>query len=251
MLIRFKNLKHLVLLPIANCLLLSACCLLFSCNSTYTSKKKGYYRIDFPERKYVTFKQEGFPYTFEYPAYAAVIKDSTYFDSNPENPYWINIDFPQFGGRIFLSYKIVGGKAVYKLKQANGTYRDSAGINVFDNMVSDAFSLTNKNQAITTAIKDSLMHTPNGVTGIFFKVGGNAATAKQFFLSDTIKNFIRGALYFDVTPNADSLKPVQDFLQADIEHMINTFSWTNKNTTTEKLPMAASNTTPIENKNPK
>jgi gliding motility-associated lipoprotein GldD len=207
------------------CFLLS----LSSCNSTYTSKRKGYYKIDFPERKYISFQQEGFPYTFEYPAYATVLKDSTYFDSNPENPYWINIDFPQFGGRIFLSYKIIGGSAKYKIKQEDGTYKDSTGINVFDNMVNDAFKLTNKNQAITSSINDSVMHTPNAVTGVFFTVGGNAATAKQFFLSDTSKNFIRGALYFDVTPNADSLKPVQDFLQKDIEHMINTFRWTNKN----------------------
>lgn len=211
------------LLPVAYCLLL-----LFSCNSTYTSKKTGYYKIDFPERKYVQFEKEGFPYTFEYPAYAQVVKDSTYFDSSPENPYWINIDFPQFGGRIFLSYKIIGGKAVYKIKQANGTYKDSAGINVFDKMVNDAYNLTNKNESIASSIKDSLLHTKNGITGIFFKVGGNAATAKQFFLSDTTTNFIRGALYFDVTPNVDSLRPVQDFLQADIDHLINTFKWTNK-----------------------
>jgi len=206
--------------------LLFACGMqLFSCNSVYTSKKKGYYKIDFPEHKYVVFAKENFPYSFEYPAYATIIQDSTYFDSKPENDYWLNIDFPQFGGRIFLSYKIVGGKSLYKIKQADGAYADSAGINVFDKMVTDAFNLTNKNQAVTTAIKDSLMHTPNGVTGVFFRVGGNAATAKQFFLSDTTKNFIRGALYFDVTPNADSLRPVQDFLQADIEHMINTFRW--------------------------
>jgi gliding motility-associated lipoprotein GldD len=217
-----------ILLKIYSLLVLPLCIFLFSCNSTYTSKKKGYYKIDFPERKYLRFEKPDFPYTFEYPAYANVIKDSTYFDSNPENPYWINIDFPSFGGRIFLSYKIIGGKAIYKIKQANGTYKDSAGINAFDNMVNDAFNLTNKNQAITTAIRDSVMHTPNGVSGVFFKVGGNAATARQFFLSDTTKNFIRGALYFDVTPNADSLKPVQDFLQEDITHMINTFHWTNK-----------------------
>ncbi len=227
-------------------LVVIGCSLMISCNSTYTSKKKGYYKVDFPERKYVAFQQEGFPYTFEYPAYARIIKDSTYFDASTENPYWINIDFPRFGGRIFLSYKIIGGKSVYKIKQANGTYKDSAGINVFDKMVNDAYNLTNKNQAITSAIKDSVMHTANGVSGIFFKVGGNAATAKQFFLSDTARNFIRGALYFDVTPNADSLKPVQDFLQADIEHMINTFRWTNKNTGTAKLPTAALNTTAAE-----
>jgi gliding motility-associated lipoprotein GldD len=201
---------------------------LLSCNSTYTSKKKGYFKADFPERKYVSFNQEGFPYSFEYPAYANIIKDSTYFDSNPENPYWINIDFPTLGGRIFLSYKIIGGKAVYKVKQAGGGYKDSFAVNRFDNMVNDAYNLTNKNQAITSSIKDSVMHTSNGITGIFFKVGGNAATAKQFFLSDSTKNFIRGALYFDVTPNADSLRPVQDFLQKDIDHIINTFRWTNK-----------------------
>lgn len=209
-------------------ILLAACSLwLFACNSTYTSKKRGYFQVDFPAHKYQAFNRPGFPYTFEYPVYANVIQDSTYFDSSPENPYWINIDFPSFGGRIFLSYKIVGGKAMYKIKQADGTYKDSAGINVFDKMVNDAFNLTNKNQAVTTAIKDSLMHTPNNLTGIFFRVGGNAATAKQFFLSDTVKNFIRGALYFDTTPNADSLRPVQDFLQQDISHLINTFRWTN------------------------
>ena len=201
---------------------------LLACNSTYTSKKKGYYKIDFPEHKYVQFSKEGFPYSFEYPAYANIIQDSTYFEGKPENDYWLNIDFPNFGGRIFLSYKIVGGHAVYKIKQANGIYKDSIGTNVFDKMVNDAYNLTNKNQVITTKIDDSVMHTPNGVTGIFFTVGGNAATAKQFFLSDTTKNFIRGALYFDVTPNSDSLKPVQSFLQADIAHIINTFRWTNK-----------------------
>ncbi|MEO5888732.1 MAG: hypothetical protein ABIQ31_00705 [Ferruginibacter sp.] len=199
-----------------------------ACNSSYVSKKRGYYNIELPERSYQQFNREGFPYSFEYPAYARVVKDSTYFDANPENDYWINIDFPQFHGRIFLSYKIVGGKAPYKIKQPDGSYKDSSGTNVFDRMVNDAFTLTNKNNVVSNSINDSLIHTSNGISGVFFKVGGNAATSKQFFLSDTVHNFIRGALYFDVTPNADSLKPVQDFLQADMDHMINTFRWKTK-----------------------
>jgi gliding motility-associated lipoprotein GldD len=210
------------LLPLACCLILAAC------NSTYTSKRTGYFKIEFPERKYISFQRAGFPYTFEYPAYSQVVKDSTYFDKDTQNPYWVNIDFPQFGGRIFLSYKTIGGKSTYKVKQADGSYKDSLGINVFDKMVNDAFNLTNKNESVASSIKDSLFHTQNGITGVFFRVGGNAATAKQFFISDTTQNFFRGALYFDVTPNADSLKPVQDFLQKDIDHLINTFKWTNK-----------------------
>lgn len=202
--------------------------LLISCNDPYTSRKKGYFKIDFPKREYVRFEEKGFPYSFEYPVYAKIVKDSTYFDQDTLNPYWINIDFPRFGGRIFLSYKAIGGRSTYKVKQADGSYKDSAGVNVFDYMVNDAFKLTSKNEALASSIKDSLFHTQNGITGVFFRVGGNAATAKQFFMSDTTKNFFRGALYFDVTPNADSLRPVQDFLQKDIDHLINTFRWTNK-----------------------
>ena len=199
-----------------------------ACNSTYTSKKKGYFKIDLPEHQYISFDKPEFPYSFDYPVYANILKDSTYFDSSPENPYWINIDFPKLNARIFLSYKIVGGKAMYKIKQADGNYKDSAGINQFDKMVNDAFNLTNKNEAVSSSIKDSLFRTKNGITGVFFKVGGNAATAKQFFLSDTTKHFLRGALYFDATPNVDSLRPVQEFLQFDMDRLINSFRWKNR-----------------------
>ena len=213
----------------AFCFLFFAFCFFFAaCNSPYVSKKRGYYTIALPQRSYQKFDQPGFPYSFEYPVYAQILQDTTYFDNNPENSYWRNIDFPQFHARIFLSYKEIGGKALYKIKQANGQYKDSFAINIFDKMVADAFTLTNKNNVVSNSINDSLIHTPNGISGVFFKVGGNAATAKQFFLSDTSKNFIRGALYFDVTPNADSLRPVQDFLQKDMEHIINTFRWKNK-----------------------
>lgn len=202
--------------------------LLFACNAVYTSKKNGYFRIDLPEHRYREFRKDSFPYTFEYPVYADVIHDSTFFDRNPENPYWINIDFPQFNARIFLTYKYIGGKALYKIKQRDGTYRDSTGINQFDRMVNDHFNLTNKNESVASSIKDSLFQTPNGITGVYSRVGGNAATARRFFMSDTVRNFILGALYFNATPNVDSLKPALDFLQRDIDHLINTFKWIRK-----------------------
>ena len=205
----------------------AALLLLAACNSTYTSKKKGYFKIDFPDHKYVLLNDPSLPYSFEYPVYAKIITDSTYFDNNPENPFWRNVDFPQFNARIFLSYKAIGGKALYKIKKPDGSYKDSLGTNYFDAMVNDAYNLTNKNEAVASSIRDSVFRTSNGISGVFFKVGGNAATGRQFFMSDTGKNFIRGALYFDTTPNADSLMPVQNFLQADIIHLINSFRWKN------------------------
>lgn len=193
------------------------------CNSPYTTKKTGYFKIDFPERGYQTFNEPGYPYTFEYPVYASVIKDSSLFET--DNPYWINIDFPTFNGKIFISYKKIGGKSTYKVKAADGSYKDSTSTNEFAKLVNDAYNLSYKNDIKAYAIEDSVMHTPNGLTGIYFNLSGNVATAHQFFLSDTTTHFLRGALYFNVTPNGDSLAPVNDFLQVDLKHLINTTKW--------------------------
>lgn len=197
---------------------------LLSCNSTYTSKKQGYFKIDFPKHEYIKFDNPGFPYSFEYPVYASVVRDSTYFESAIQNPYWININFPSFNGKIFISYKTIGGTSVYKVKTPAG-YKDSLGKNTFENMVNDSYNLTYKNDIKAYSIEDSLMRTPNNISGIFFRLAGSVATAQQFFLSDTTHNFLRGALYFDATPNEDSLRPVNAFLQEDMKHLINTLQW--------------------------
>src|SRR5690606_5517192 len=160
----------------------------------YTIRQRGYYRIDLPKKEYKLFDKPGYPYSFEYPVYSQVIQDTTFFEAKPENPYWINIDFPGFNSRIYISYKDLTR-------------------NEYDKLVDDAFKLTYKHTAKATAIRDSLMRTPYGVSGIFFKVGGNAATARQFFATDSVRHFLRGALYFDATPNADSLRPVNEFLE--------------------------------------
>ena len=222
---RITQLINVKKIFVKECILVLLFLGLLSCNSTYTSKKKGYYQIDFPKRDYVKFDDPSFPYSFEYPAYAKIERDSAYFDTNSSNPYWINIDFPGFDGKIFISYKVIGGTSVYKVKTPDGKYRDSIGKNTFQNMVDDSYKLTYKNDIKAYSIEDSVMHTPNNVTGIYFRLSGSVATAQQFFLSDTTHNFLRGALYFDATPNEDSLRPVNNFLQQDMKHIINTLRW--------------------------
>lgn len=180
---------------------------LFSCNSNYNPKPRGYFRIDFPEHVYQVFNRPEFPYSFEIPVYGNIVRDTAFFGDKPENPYWINVDFPRFHARIYISYKQVDGN--------------------FNKLREDAYKLTYKHTAKASSIDDSLISTPLGVHGIFFNVGGNAATAKQFFVSDTSRHFLRGALYFDSTPNSDSLSIVNAFLQEDMYHLINTLQWKN------------------------
>jgi gliding motility-associated lipoprotein GldD len=184
------------------------CTIISSCNSTFTPKPKGYYKIGFPEKKYQVFDQPGYPYSFEYPVYANVVKDSTFFGETTENPWWINVDFPQFRGRIYVSYKEIGK-------------------NNIDTLIKHSFTLTGKHTSKAYSIDDTLIATPKGIHGVFFTVGGDVATANQFFVTDSTRHFLRGALYFDATPNADSLAIVNRFLLEDMKHLIRTFEWRN------------------------
>jgi gliding motility-associated lipoprotein GldD len=182
--------------------------ILFACNSDYTvGKKRGYFKIDFPAKAYQKFDQSGYPYSFEYPVYANIIKDTAFFDTTPENPWWINIDFPQFAARVHISYKQIGK-------------------NKFDSLVNDAFQLSYKQHTYkASAIEDSVMVTPNNIHGVYFTLAGNTATANQFFLTDSVNHFLRGALYFSATPNEDSISVVNNFLKQDLFHLINTLKW--------------------------
>lgn len=181
--------------------------LLISCNSNYTFKPRGYFKIDFPEKKYQEFNLPGYPFSFEYPVYATIIKDTSFFDEKPENPYWLNIDFPQLSGRIHISYKAIGK-------------------NKLDSLINDAFTMSYKQHTYkASAIEPMALVTENNIAGVYFSLSGNTATANQFFLTDSAKNFIRGALYFDATPNEDSLSIVNAFLKIDLEHLINTLKW--------------------------
>ena len=196
-----------------NAKLFLACCLLLSayfltaCNSDFVQKERGYFKIELPQKKYRLFDKLGFPYSFEYPVYADIIPDSTFFDEKAENPYWININFPRFNGELHLSYKEIGR-------------------NKFDTLVDDAFKLAYKQHTSqASAIRPVRFELPNHVSGIYFTLKGNAATANQFFATDSISHFLRGALYFNVPPNEDSLKPVNEFLRQDMQHLIETLRW--------------------------
>jgi len=176
--------------------------LVSSCDETYTPKPRGYFRIDLPDHQYVAF-DTAFPYSFEYPDYASLSPDPF----APEEPYWLNIEFPDFKGRIHLSYKKVDGNLVEYLE--------------------DSRQFVMKHIPKASGINDSLiLDREKNLYGLIYHIDGmGAASPCQFFITDSNTHFVRGALYFDVVPNNDSLAPVINFLKKDIEHFLATFSW--------------------------
>ena len=55
--------------------------------------------------------------------------------------------------------------------------------------------------------------------------GKEVATPFQFWVTDSAQYFLRATLYFNFTPNNDSLQPVIEYLRNDAMHFINTFEW--------------------------
>jgi len=174
----------------------------------FPPKPPGYFRIDTPaQHQYKVFDQPGFPYTFEYPVYSFVFIDTANKSIEKKNPFWINIVFPNLNGVINITYHEVSKESPLEKLKADSWYltfvhhekADSIGTMEFDNL--------------------------NGTKGVLLIVGGNTASRYQFVISDSVKHFARGALYFDVTPNADSLKPANDFIGKDIEHLLQSWRW--------------------------
>ncbi len=181
------------------------CC---SCRpEVYTPKPRGYFRVSLPEHHYQSFDEAGFPYSFDYPVYGTIIKDTVFLGHQPENPYWIFIDFPSIGGRFYISYKnITAAQPLGKLMEDAHELSFTVHSKRADYIKEQSFSEDN-------------------VYGILYNAGGNAASAYQFIATDSVKHFLRGALYFDVTPNADSLLPANEFLKEDMKHLLETLRW--------------------------
>lgn len=175
---------------------------------TYQPRRKGYFRIALPDKKYVKYDSTC-PFTFDYPVYAKVVRDS----DNDAQPCWLNVIYPQFRGKLYLSYKVVNGNLAEYLDQCR------------------LFAI--KHEVKASAINESDVINPKErVFGLIYDIQGNAASNMQFYLTDSTHNFIRGALYFYSVPNKDSLAPVLNFIKQDVYYMIKSFRWKSIDTTT-------------------
>ena len=174
----------------------------------FTPKPPGYFKIDTPARhEYRVFDEPGFPYTFEYPVYSDITPDTSFQDQKGGNPYWINVNFPGLGGVINITYKQITEKEPLSF------------------LVQKAYDMSFFHHEKADYIDPTFFDNGNKVYGVIYNLGGNVASKFQFTATDSVKNFFRGAMYFDVTPNADSLKPANDFIAKDIQHMLYTLRW--------------------------
>ena len=177
---------------------------LAACNQEYTPKPRGYMRIDLPEKSYHSIETDC-PYWFETADYS----EFEPVNNSGAESCWFNVAYPQFKAILHFSYLPVNGNLAQYLE--------------------DSRTLTNKHISQASNIEESIiLKDDTRVYGTLFYVeGSRAASAVQFHLTDSTDHFLRGALYFNTTPNNDSLAPVIEFLKDDVMHIIETLEWKN------------------------
>lgn len=174
--------------------------LLVSCEDDYQPKPEGYFRIGLPTRLY-EHVVTGCPYTFNKNTQAKWV---------PKQQCWGDLKYPSIRATIQL------------------TYKDFANPDDLQNILKEAQDLAYKHTVAAQGISEKLYSNPEkGMHGILYTMQGNSASSSQFFVTDSAHHFLRGVLYFYSTPNADSLKPVNAFMQAEMVQLIESLEWAN------------------------
>jgi gliding motility-associated lipoprotein GldD len=178
-------------------LIFSLLCLSFlSCGDDKMPKPTGQLSLEYPPAKYMKFSNScGF-----------------YFDKNElgevkaTSNCGLEIHYPKMKATVYLTYKPVK--------------------NNLDKLLIDAQKLTYEHAIKANDIAEQPYINPDSkVYGMFYQVGGNAATNAQFYATDSTKNFVTASMYFYSKPNFDSILPAADYIKNDMKKIIETIKW--------------------------
>lgn len=172
---------------------------LMSCKKEVTPKPKGQLRLDYT--------------TAEYSPFSNISPNCSFvFDMNKSSKIKMKQDcsmeitYPKMKATIYLNYKPVKGN--------------------IDQLLRDAQKLTYEHVVKADDIAEQPFLNPTGkVYGMFYQVGGNAATNAQFYVTDSTKHFMVGSMYFYAKPNYDSVLPAAAYIKNDMRKIMETIKW--------------------------
>ena len=182
---------------------------LISCNKSSVPKPYGYFRIAVPDTSYINFEDYNqSPITnnlYSYP-YTFALSQNAVVQPRSDEPYWIDLVYPDLNATIHCSYKPV-----------RRNLRE---------LTNDALDLVYRNANFASAIPEQgYAHPEANVYGVLFDLEGNTASSCQFFLTDSTRHFFRASVYCNCHPNADSLAPIYQYLRTDVIRMVESFEW--------------------------
>ncbi|MCR4659657.1 MAG: hypothetical protein K5650_05120 [Bacteroidales bacterium] len=192
--------KKIILPTILTALLLAAC----GDGGKPTPKPTAYIRIDLPEASYSTLDTAVLPFSFSQNSHSQIV-----IKQNSRQECWADVTYPEQNGVVFLTYR--------RLDKPD----DLKG------QVDTAYRLLEQHFDFSSGVEEQQYADPeHHVYATTYHIKGNkVASTYQFWATDSVRHFLRGALYINESPNNDSLAPVLNYLQTDVNHLIETLRW--------------------------
>jgi len=173
---------------------------LASCNNDVVIKPKAQLRLDYTKATYNDFVNNCY-YSFQ--------KNERAIPKKKRN-CGFNLHYPKMKATLYITYQEVNESNI-------------------DSLLRDAQKLAYDHAIKAESIPEQpFVNTDKNVFGMFYMINGNAATQAEFYVTDSIRHFVTGALYFEAKPNFDSIYPAVVYLRNDIRKIMETLEWETK-----------------------
>ena len=153
--------------------------------------------LQYPSPDYTKLDKDNCPFNFEINSYARVLA---------KNDCSMKIEYPFMEATVYMDY-----------------------VPVKDNLralLIDGQKLSFSHNRMADVIDDKIYINPDkSVYGMMYSIEGNAASNVQFYLTDSVQNFVTASLYFDRAPNYDSIYPAIDYIKIDMRKMMESMDW--------------------------
>lgn len=170
-----------------------------ACKRDVLPKPDAYLRLSYPRAHYKKCSTNSIAHAFEF-------DKNTISNLKVGENGAILLEYPKMKATLYLSYKSVNGNLNALLKDAQKL--------TYDHVV--------KADGI---IEQPFANTTDNVYGMFYEVGGNAATNAQFYVTDSTQHFLVGAVYFYAKPNFDSIYPATEYIKNDMRKIMESVRW--------------------------
>lgn len=167
-----------------------------SCKKDVLPKPSSQLRLEYPIAQYANF-ESSCPFTF-------VMNEDAIIKGQKECGF--TITYPKMKATVYLTYKSVNGD--------------------IDKLLRDAQKLTFEHVIkADNIVEQPYVNSEHKVYGMFYHVSGNAATNSQFYVTDSLKHFVTGSVYFYAKPNFDSIMPATDYIRNDMQNLMESMKW--------------------------
>lgn len=174
----------------------------------YVPKPRMYPYVELPASQYETVTEKSdCGFTFRKSVHAKIMDREFFFNEKLPDNCWFDLKYPTLHANVHFTYYPIGKAHTY------------------DSLSSESFKMVYEHGAVASGIEEIPLLQDGRIRGMSFALKGPVASPYQFFLSDTTAHFLRGALYFEFQPHPDSIAPVLEYIQTDMDTLIESLQW--------------------------